>query len=245
MATDKRTGFTFYRSYYEQLQIITEPLQRLAMYDALADYALNHTKPDLESGNYNELQKMFWTGVLPLLDKSWQLFDNGTHGGAPKGNTNASKGKTTKKQPKDNQKQPTTSKDDYKDVYKDYNKDNYNNIEGEREDDVFRPPSLEEVLFYCSSIHGADGDGQAKKFFNYYAARGWKMSNGATMADWRAAFDSWCNREKEFNHIHTCNNENDKPTSEQRGTGFRQLQEQPNRETGLNGQGAGIDDAVW
>ena len=244
MATDKRTGFTFYRSYYEQLQIITEPMQRLAMYDALADYALNHIKPDLENGNYNELQKMFWTGVLPLLDKSWQLFDNGTHGGAPKGNTNASKGKTTKKRPKDNQKQPTASKDDYKDVYKDYNKDNYNNIEGEREDDVFRPPSLEEVLFYCSSIHGADGDGQAKKFFNYYAARGWKMSNGATMADWRAAFDSWCDKETEFNDKHTGKNENNRPTTEQSS-------EEPGQRdgtravTGIDGEGAGLDDALW
>ena len=231
MATDNRTGFTFYRSYYEQLQIITEPMQRLAMYDALADYALNHTKPDLENGNYNELQKMFWTGVLPLLDKSWQLFDNGTHGGAPKGNTNASKGKTTKKQPKDNQKQPTPSKDDYKDVYKDYNKDNYNNIEGEREDDVFRPPSLEEVLFYCSSIHGADGDGQAKKFFNYYAARGWKMSNGATMADWRAAFDSWCDKEQEFNHNNEQQPNNNGAMPNQHVKGFKIINARPGEQT--------------
>lgn len=231
MATDNRTGFTFYRSYYEQLQIITEPMQRLAMYDALADYALNHTKPDLENGNYNELQKMFWTGVLPLLDKSWQLFDNGTHGGAPKGNTNASKGKTTKKQPKDNQKQPTPSKDDYKDVYKDYNKDNYNDIEGEREKDVFRPPSLEEVLFYCSSTHGADGDGQAKKFFNYYAARGWKMSNGATMADWRAAFDSWCDKEQEFNHNNEQQPNNNGAMPNQHVKGFKIINARPGEQT--------------
>lgn len=193
------------------------------MYDALADYALNHIKPDLESGNYNELQKMFWTGVLPLLDKSWQLFDNGTHGGAPKGNTNASKGKTTKKQPKDNQKQPIPSKDEYKDEYKDYNKDNYNDIEGEREEDVFRPPSLEEVLFYCSSTHGADSDGQAKKFFNYYAARGWKMSNGATMADWRAAFDSWCDKEQEFNHNNEQRPNDNGPMPAQHVKGFKIL----------------------
>ena len=242
MANDKRTGFTFYRSYYEQLQIITEPLQRLAMYDALADYALNHIKPDLDSGNYNELQKMFWTGILPLLDKSWQLFDNGTHGGAPKGNTNASKGKTTKKQPKDNQKQPIPSKDVYQDVYQDNNKDNYKDIEGEA---VFRPPALEEVLIYCSSTHGAFGDGIAKKFFNYYAARGWKMSNGATMADWRAAFDFWCDKEQDFIHKHIHNNENNKPTTEQRGAELGQWREQPSRETGSNGESTGIDDAVW
>ena len=238
MENKKRTGFTFYRSYYEQLRLITEPMQRLTMYDALADYALNHTRPDFEHGNFNELQKMFWAGVRPLLDKSWQLFDNGTRGGAPVGNTNASKNKTTKKQPKNNQKQPNPSKDLY--LYKDLNP----YLEGEGDKDVFRPPSLEDVLFYCSSIHGADDDGLAKKFFNYYAARGWKMGNGIPMADWRAAFELWCDKELEFNHKHTGNNENDKPTSEQRGTGFGQG-EHPSHEPRNNGQGAGIDDAVW
>lgn len=242
MANDKRTGFTFYRSYYEQLQIITEPMQRLAMYDALTGYALNREMPNIENGSYNELQKMFWAGVLPLLDKSWQLFENGTHGGAPRGNTNASKGKTTKRQPKDNQKKASPSKDVYKDVYKDYNKDNYNDIEGE---DAFRPPALEDVLCYCSSTHGADGDGQAKQFFNYYAARGWKMSNGATMADWRAAFDSWCDKEREFKHKHNYSNENDESTTEQCGAELEQHREQPHRETGIKGESTGIDDAVW
>lgn len=205
MANDKRTGFTFYRSYYEQLQIITEPMQRLAMYDALADYALNHIKPDLESGNYNELQKMFWTGVLPLLDKSWQLFDNGTHGGAPKGNTNASKGKTTKKQPKGNQKQPIPSKDEYKDGYKDYNKDNYNDIEGEREEDVFRPPAfspptLEDVLNFYNYKHeylGASDESVAIHFYNHYSANGWMMGQ-TPMRNWQAALESWILKEKQF-----------------------------------------------
>ena len=240
-AMAKRTGFTFYRSYYEQLQIITEPMQRLAMYDALADYALNRIKPDLENGNYNELQKMFWMGISPLLDKSWQLFDNGTNGGAPKGNTNASKNKTTKKQPKNNQKQPTPSKDVYRDVYRDYNKDNYNDIEGEREEDVFRPPSLEEVLSYFSSTYGADGDGVAKKFFYYYEANGWKMSNGATMADWRAALEIWCQREPEFNKHNR--NENDKSATEQCGAELGQRE--CTDKTTNNGEGHGLDDNAW
>lgn len=220
MEDDRRTGFTFYRSYYEQLQIITEPMQRLAMYDALANYALNHIKPDLKSGDYNELQKMFWAGVLPLLDKSWSKFLGGSEGGAPKGNTNASKNKTTKKQPKNNQKQPATSKDVYlyNDVYRDDNKDNY--IEGES---AFRPPSLEDVLSYYSSIHGTEVESSiAKKFINYYAARGWKMGT-VMMTDWRAAFNSWCDKETEFNHKNTHNDEDDSTTSEQRSAELEQL----------------------
>lgn len=220
MENDRRTGFTFYRSYYEQLQIITEPVQRLAMYDALANYALNHIKPDLKSGDYNELQKMFWAGVLPLLDKSWSKFLGGSEGGAPKGNTNASKNKTTKKQPKNNQKQPATSKDVYlyNDVYRDDNKDNY--IEGES---AFRPPSLEDVLNYCSSTHATDGDGLAKKFFNHYARQGWVMGNGMPMTDWQAAFESWCDKETEFNHKNNHNDEDDSTTSEQRSEELEQL----------------------
>lgn len=233
----KRDYFTFYRSFYEQISDCDDPEARREMYEVLLDYAFNKTEPDFNAEAFNPITKFFWIGVKPVMAKNWAQYENGCKGGAPIGNTN-NKGKK-RVNPKLTQSQAYIDKD------KEEDKDKEIDIEGERDEDVFRPPSLEEVLFYCSSIHGADDDGQAKKFFNYYAARGWKMSNGATMADWRAAFESWCNREKEFNHIHTCNNENDKPTSEQRGTGFGQLQEQPNRETGLNGQGAGIDDAIW
>lgn len=244
---DYRTGFTFLRSYYAQLQIIKDPLQRLQMYEALANYALNREAPDFESGCYSELQQMFWVGVLPLLDKAWGKSNGGSLGGAPKGNTNASKHKTSTKQAKNKQKQAQTSKTmDFGTC--NYYTNNYNNIEGEGEDGIFIPPSLEEVLNYCSSVHphGADGERMAKKFFSYYAARAWKMNNGVAMADWRAALESWCARETEFNHKNNHNDENDKTTAEQCGEELRQQEDERSAaEARLNGEGQGIEGQVW
>lgn len=232
---NRRDYFTFYRSFYEQISDCNDPEARREMYEVLLDYAFNKTEPDFNSGAFNPITKFFWIGVKPVMAKNWAQFENGCKGGAPVGNTN-NKGKK-KVNPKLTQSQTYIDKDKEED--KDID------IEGEREEDVFRPPALEDVLFYCSSTHGADGDGQAKKFFNYYAARGWKMSNGATMADWRAAFDSWCDKEREFKHKHNYSNENDESTTEQCGAELEQHREQPHRETGIKGESTGIDDAVW
>ena len=234
---NRRDYFTFYRSFYEQISDCNDPEARREMYEVLLDYAFNKTEPDFNNGTFNPITKFFWIGVKPVMAKNWAQYENGCKGGAPKGNTN-NKGKK-KVNPKLTQSQA------YKD--KEEDKDKEIDIEGEGEKDVFGPPSLEDVMFYFSSthVHGADDDGQAKKFFNYYAARGWKMSNGATMADWRAAFDSWCDKEQEFNHKHTGNNENDKSATKQCDAELGQLRERPSREAGINGESAGIDDAVW
>lgn len=233
----KREYFTFYRSYYEQISDCEDPNARLEMYEVLLNYAFNKIEPDFKKDKFLPMTRFFWKGAKAVMAKNWAQYENGCKGGAPMGNTN-NKGKK-KVNPKSTQSQAYIDKDKEEDKEIDIDK------EREKEKDVFRPPALKDVLFYSSSIHGDDGDDQAKKFFNYYAARGWKMSNGATMADWRAAFDSWCDKETEFNYKHTGKNENDKPTNEQRDTGLGKLREQPNRDTGLNGEGADIDDALW
>lgn len=231
---NKRGYFTFYRSFYEQISDCNDPEARREMYEVLLDYAFNKTEPDFNAGTFNPITKFFWIGAKPVMAKNWAQYENGCRGGAPMGNTN-NKGKK-KVNPKLTQNQTYIDKD---------KEEEDKDIEGEREEDVFRPPALEDVLFYYSSTRGADGDGQARKFFNYYAARGWKMSNGATMADWRAAFDSWCDKEQDFNHKHTCNNENDKSTTKQCSAELGQMRERPSRETWNNGESTGIDDAVW
>lgn len=232
-----REYIPFYRSFYEQISACDDPKARLEMYEVLLDYAFNKNEPDFDKVKYNGYTYFFWLGARPILRKSWAQYENGCKGGAPKGNTN-NKGKR-KVNPKLTQSQAN------KDIDNDNEKDN--DKEGERDNDTFRPPSFEDVVIYYSThANGALDDGIAKKFVNYYAARGWKMSNGATMADWRAAFDSWCDKEKEFNHNkHTCNNENAKSTTKQCDTELGQLREWPSREAGNNGESAGIDDAVW
>ena len=235
----KREYFTFYRSFYEQIRDCNDPEARLEMYEILLDYAFNKAEPNFNAGNFNPITKFFWIGAKPVMAKNWAQYENGCKGGAPMGNTN-NKGKK-RVNPKLTQSQAYIDKD------KEEDKDKEIDIEGDREEDVFRPPSLEDILLYYSSTHahGADGDAISKNFFNYYAARGWTMSNGIPMADWRAAFELWCDKEQEFNHKHTGNNENDKPANKQCSAELGQMREMPSRETGNNGESAGIDDAVW
>ena len=54
-------------------------------------------------------------------------------------------------------------------------------------------PSLDQIKAYCEEIHSVvDPD----EFYDYYAARGWKMQRGVKMTDWKAALRSWDARRK-------------------------------------------------
>jgi len=60
----------------------------------------------------------------------------------------------------------------------------------------FVPPSVEEVQDYCESRgNGID----AQQFIDFYEARGWKLSRGVTMKDWRSAVRTWERRTKPIN----------------------------------------------
>lgn len=58
----------------------------------------------------------------------------------------------------------------------------------------FVPPTLGEVSDYFWQI-GCDSDPQ--QFIDYYEARGWKLSKGMMMSDWKAAARSWKRRGNE------------------------------------------------
>ena len=56
------------------------------------------------------------------------------------------------------------------------------------------PPSVDEVAEYIQSMNY---DVDADKFCSYYAAQGWKLSNGLPMKDWKACCKTWHYRNKE------------------------------------------------
>ena len=56
----------------------------------------------------------------------------------------------------------------------------------------FYAPAREDVAAYCAERgNSVDPD----RFIDYYAAQGWKLSNGVKMKDWRAAVRNWERRE--------------------------------------------------
>lgn len=69
-------------------------------------------------------------------------------------------------------------------------------IEGERENARarFTPPTVEEVRAYClDRNNGIDPE----TFVDYYTARGWELSKGRKLKDWKAAVRTW--EKNEFN----------------------------------------------
>ena len=70
-----RNGFTFYRSYFEAAQELSDK-QRLALYDALMQYALNDTEPELSG-----IPKAMFILIKPTMDTSKAKSAAGTKGG--------------------------------------------------------------------------------------------------------------------------------------------------------------------
>lgn len=56
----------------------------------------------------------------------------------------------------------------------------------------FVKPTLEDIAEYCERRKNSV---DPEKFLSYYAANGWKLSNGNKMADWQAAVITWEQRD--------------------------------------------------
>jgi len=85
------------------------------------------------------------------------------------------------------------------------NQKNSRNLDKPRISSRFTPPALEEVKRYCRDQNNRI---DPKCFIDFYEARGWKLSSGIAMKDWRAAIRNWENREKKhasgFSYNDTC-----------------------------------------
>ena len=59
---------------------------------------------------------------------------------------------------------------------------------------IFVPPTVDEVRAYCEERNnGID----AEKFVDYYQARGWELSKGRKVKDWKACVRTWEGNAKE------------------------------------------------
>lgn len=93
----QRDSFIFYRSFYEAINDLPEKSQ-LKVYKAICEMSLNFDEIDLSG-----LSLTIFKLIKPQLEANNKRYINGSKGGAPKGNQNA-----TKRQPKNNRK--TTEK---------------------------------------------------------------------------------------------------------------------------------------
>ena len=68
------------------------------------------------------------------------------------------------------------------------NKNNVYDVGKKRKTKVFQPPTVDEVRAYCKE---RNNNIDADYFVDYYTARGWKLSNGKQMVDWKASVRTW------------------------------------------------------
>ena len=91
-----RESVVFYRSFYESIAELPDN-DRLAVYDALFQYALDDKNPDL-----SDVPLAIFKLMKPQVDANNRKYENGKKGGRKKANQNQN---GTKAKPKRNQKQ--------------------------------------------------------------------------------------------------------------------------------------------
>ena len=97
-----RTYFAFTAQMDAILCTIDDAEKKETLLHAIIGYGLYKRNPDLPQSLLATWENI----ILPQLDFQWRQYLNGSQGGAPKGNKNASKNnpKTTQKQPRFNPK---------------------------------------------------------------------------------------------------------------------------------------------
>ena len=185
-----RQSFSFYRSFRDAARHL-EDADRLALYDALADYALDGIDPE-DGGIVAALFEL----LRPVLDSQARRSEAGAKGAqyGSKGGRPSNNPYETPTKPLQNPYETPTkplNKDKDKEIDKDKDKEGEGDIKDARA--RFTPPTVPEVTAYSQEI-GAGID--AERFVDFYTANGWKVGRNP-MKDWRAAFRNWAKKEKD------------------------------------------------
>jgi hypothetical protein len=180
----ERTQFTFYDSFRKAIARIKKKSDRADVYDAICDYALYGTEPDLE--NISDAAAIAFELIRPNLDSSRRKAAGGANGKPTKDD-----GKIVERCDKD----AANKKKDKKEG----EKEKEGEIEREKEYECtpqspsrFTPPTYDHVKLYCMErCNNVD----AQRFVDFYASKGW-MVGKAKMKDWKAAVRNWEKEDK-------------------------------------------------
>ena len=95
----------------------------------------------------------------------------------------------TNEQPTSNQQVTTTN-----------NVNNVNN-ENKKKRKAFIPPNEEQINDVFTDVGmPLDNGAEARRYIDYYAQQGWKLSNGNKMVDWKAAAKNWLRNQQKWNN---------------------------------------------
>jgi len=159
-----------YRSFYEAISDLP-PNDQAKVWAAVFDYGLNGNEQQLDG-----LASTIFKLIKPQLDANLKKYENGTKGGRPKNLTE------TKAKPNHNLNETKPKPNVNENVNVNVN-ENVNGV-------GFEPPTVNLIL------DSFPGFKDAKKFVDFYTAKGWRMG-AAPMTDWRAAVSLWIERNAE------------------------------------------------
>ncbi|MEA5047440.1 MAG: DUF6291 domain-containing protein [Eubacteriales bacterium] len=192
-----RDGFIFYESFRDAMRELPAETQ-LALYNAIADYALYDTEPDFGGDG---IAKGFFTLMRPQIDANNRKRDNGSRGGRPTRETEqepTDNHAITEAKPSDNQAVTEAKPSDNQGVTKAEPNAKENAKEKAQEKECcaepprrFTKPTVEEIHAYCKERGNAV---DPQRFFDFYEAKGWRVGN-QPMKDWQAAVRTWEGRD--------------------------------------------------
>lgn len=184
---NKIKTFTFFRSYYEALNELSDK-DKKALLVAILDYIFADITPDFKG-----TKKSVWTLIEPTLSIS-------------KAKSNSTKLKSNQNQNeiklKSNQNQKSNSvlpKEREKEKEKDKDKGIGVREKDKREKPVGSlSPTLAEILNYAKEVGLEDKD-YCERFFNHYEAIGWFNGAGNKITNWKPVFNNWVKKDKSSN----------------------------------------------
>ena len=186
MENSGKDSFVFYRSFYEALQEVPKKY-RSEVYEACFTYVFESRELPLSG-----VPRALWTLIRPQLDASQKRYENSKKGaeyGKLGGRPRKTKGE---KKPLKGYENETLNVNDNVNVNVN---DNVYMADATQKNPppFFTPPTKEDVQAYIQEM-GFTLD--AGKFVDYYAARGWALSRGQPMKDWKAQVSYWENNQK-------------------------------------------------
>lgn len=177
-------------SFRDVIQPLTDA-EKGRLFDMMLLYADSGEEPEEFVGN----ERFTWPAAKQSLDlmisENIRLTENGRKGGRPKTNENQEKPTETN----GNQSEPNKSQKEKKRNEMKGNEKEGNDILILEPRKRFQPPTADDVRAYCEEKGSFWID--PERFVDYYESRGWILTNGKKMVDWKAAVRLWEKNEKE------------------------------------------------
>lgn len=167
--------------------------ERGRLFTAMLEYAATGIEPDLR-GN----ERFLWGTAKKNIDNQRGSYETRCAANAKNGALGGKRTQANVSEIKRTQAKSSDSLQD-KDKEKDYKEILPNGSTKKAAAASFRPPTVEEVQTYCKERGNSVN---AEAFVDYYAARGWCLSNGVKVKDWRACVRTWEQRDKERGKKH-------------------------------------------